>query len=117
MHLHGHNFFVLGEAPINETVKLNTENPQRRDTQLIRPGYQLVLQYNTDNPGIWPFHCHIAWHVSAGLYTSLMEHPDEIRKIQFPSLVHETCDAWSDYTKTTTVDQIDSGLRAMQVKE
>ena len=47
-------------------------NPQRRDVQLLRPEGYLVLQFETDNPGVWPLHCHIAWHVSGGLYVNVM---------------------------------------------
>ena len=42
----------------------NPTNPLRRDTQLVQPGGHLVVQYEADNPGVWPFHCHIAWHLS-----------------------------------------------------
>lgn len=59
------------------------ENPQRRDTQMLRQGDQsptgqtagkshLVVQFKTDNPGVWPLHCHRAWHVSSGLYINLL---------------------------------------------
>lgn len=73
------------------------------------PGY-LVLQYDTDNPGVWPFHCHIAWHVSAGLYVNLMEQPGEIRKRSVPQTVVQTCREWGVYSGNEVVEQIDSGL-------
>ena len=31
---------------------------------MVQPGGHIVLQYEADNPGVWPFHCHIAWHLS-----------------------------------------------------
>ena len=80
MHLHGHNFWVLSEGPgdWNQTI-VNPRNPQRRDVQIIQPsaGFNsdpshLVIEFNADNPGVWPFHCHIAWHVSAGNVASRM---------------------------------------------
>ena len=37
---------------------VNPSNPQRRDTQLIRPSGYLVVQVELDNPGVWPLHCH-----------------------------------------------------------
>ena len=66
MHLHGHDMSVLHEGPgYWDGVSLtSTHNPQRRDVQMLRPGGHLVLQYQANNPGVWPFHCHIAWHVS-----------------------------------------------------
>ncbi len=56
----------------------NYPNTQRRDVQIVQPNGYLVIQYDTDNPGVWPFHCHIAWHVSGGLYVNLMEQPAKI---------------------------------------
>ena len=78
MHLHGHNFYVLSESngPWDGTI-VNAANPQRRDVQLLQPGSttvpsHMVIQFDADNPGVWPFHCHIAWHVSAGLYVNIL---------------------------------------------
>ena len=42
-------------------VITNPQNPQRRDVQMLLPGEYIVVQWNQDNPGVWPFHCHIAW--------------------------------------------------------
>ncbi|MCJ1348816.1 hypothetical protein MMC31_007049, partial [Peltigera leucophlebia] len=65
-HMHGHDFQVLheGGGTWDGTTIINAHNPQRRDTQILRPGGHIVLQFEADNPGIWPFHCHVAWHVS-----------------------------------------------------
>lgn len=79
MHLHGHNMHVLAEGTGTwDGTVVNPSNPARRDTQLLRPldasgnpGY-LVMQFDADNPGMWPFHCHIAWHVSGGLYINIL---------------------------------------------
>lgn len=57
MHLHGHNMFVLAEGVGTwDGTIVNADNPQRRDVQLIQGGGYLVLQWNQDNPGVWPFH-------------------------------------------------------------
>ena len=66
MHLHGHNMYILheGEGFYDGQSFINPENPQRRDTQMLRPNGHIVVQYDADNPGVWPFHCHIAWHLS-----------------------------------------------------
>ena len=119
MHLHGHDFWVLEEGfgTWDGTVT-NAKNPIRRDVQFLQkaqdtstPSYT-VLQYNLDNPGVWPFHCHVAWHVSAGLYANTVEHPDKIQGLNIPSSVSETCQAWGQWTNSNTPDQIDSGLKA-----
>ena len=66
MHLHGHNMYVLqeGEGFYDNQPFVNPANPQRRDTQMVRPNGHIVVQFDADNPGVWPFHCHIAWHLS-----------------------------------------------------
>jgi hypothetical protein len=74
------------------------------------PSY-VVFQINTDNPGTWPFHCHIAWHISAGLYINILERPEDVKKdMPIPSIMAQTCRDWWAYTGNNIVDQIDSGL-------
>jgi FtsP/CotA-like multicopper oxidase with cupredoxin domain len=78
MHLHGHNFWVLaeGSGTWNGTIT-NPTNPQRRDTHLMAPGTidnpsYLVLEWEQNNPGVWPLHCHMSTHVSGGLLLNVM---------------------------------------------
>ena len=116
MHLHGHNFNVLAEGvgQWDGNVK-HIFNTQRRDVQILQggskdaPGY-LVIQYFTDNPGVWPLHCHIAWHVSGGLYVNVMEQTEKIKQKTIPSVVGETCRQWYEYSNHEVVAEIDSGL-------
>ncbi|KAH0376109.1 putative multicopper oxidase, partial [Aureobasidium melanogenum] len=117
MHMHGHNIYVLAEGfgEWDNTVT-NPSNPQRRDTVWVQaakdkdtPAY-VVLQIDQDNPGVWPFHCHIAWHVSAGLYVSILERPDDIKNMNVPGVMAQSCRDWSAFTGQAIVDQIDSGL-------
>ena len=111
MHLHGHNFNVLasGTGTWDGTIT-HIQNTQRRDVHMLPGAGYMVVQYNTDNPGVWPFHCHIAWHVSAGLYVNLMEQVPKIAKKVVPQTVAQTCRDWADYSGHTVVAQIDSGL-------
>src|ERR1700732_3248125 len=113
MHLHGHDFFVLHEGAGRwDGVSINhPENPQRRDTQNLAPFGHVVLQFDADNPGTWPFHCHIGWHLSQGLFMTFMERPKDITQRQIPLVMAETCTKWDAFTKKNVVDQIDSGLR------
>lgn len=110
MHLHGHNFHVLdmGQGSWDGTI-VNAANPQRRDVQLLPAGGYIVLQIEADNPGAWPLHCHIAWHVSAGLYVTVLERPDDIAQLPIPSIMAQTCRDWGNFTDTIVLDQIDSG--------
>ena len=86
---------------------VNPSNPQRRDVQILRGAGYMVLQIDADNPGAWPLHCHIAWHVSAGLYVTVLERPADIAKLRIPSIMAQTCRDWSTFTNTAVVDQID----------
>jgi FtsP/CotA-like multicopper oxidase with cupredoxin domain len=79
MHLHGHaDFWILAEGRGQWDGRITREeNPQRRDSAQLSwgtpelPAY-LVIQFNSDNPGVWPFHCHLVVHASAGLYTNFL---------------------------------------------
>ena len=65
--------FVLNEGVGTwDGTVVNPQNPQRRDVQVLQKQGYIVVQIGADNPGVWPFHCHIAWHVSAGLYINVM---------------------------------------------
>jgi len=118
MHLHGHNFHVLAEGfGTWDGVVTNPVNTQRRDVQLVRPAQDantpsfIVLQWTQDNPAVWPFHCHIAWHVSGGLYINVLERPQDIQSMQISDTVASTCATWDTWTQSNIPDQIDSGLR------
>ena len=118
MHMHGHNMYILavGSGTWDGSI-VNPSNPQRRDVQLLpnavdpsTPSY-IVVQIDADNPGVWPFHCHIAWHVSAGLYINILEKPRDIqRKMNIPSSIAQTCRDWSAWSGNNVVPEIDSGL-------
>lgn len=111
IHLHGHNFNVLAEdvGVWNGTID-HIENTQRRDTQLVQANGYIVVQYDTDNPGVWPFHCHIAWHLSAGMSVSIIEQAGKIKNLNIPPSSAQTCRDWWTYSGHNVVDQIDSGL-------
>jgi hypothetical protein len=77
MHLHGHHFYVLGSGigVYEELAKdqawldasLNFVNPQMRDTETLPKGGWLYLRFRSDNPGVWPLHCHIQAHEFMGM--------------------------------------------------
>ncbi|KAK4621999.1 oxidoreductase ptaK [Fulvia fulva] len=118
MHMHGHNMYILAEGYGSwDGTVVNPNNPQRRDVQVLpnskspdNPAY-IVVQFDADNPGVWPFHCHIAWHVSGGLYLNILERPDDIQKdMAIPGVMAQTCRDWSTWTGQNVVKEIDSGL-------
>ena len=71
----------------------------------------IVIQWVQDNPGVWPLHCHIAWHLSAGMSWMVVENPESIEKdMKIPSIMAETCRGWSAYTGENVIQQIDDGI-------
>lgn len=63
MHIHGHQFYVSSIGGNS----IPYENRLLRNTQLVATGETYDLEFNSYNPGIWPFHCHIPHHTSNNL--------------------------------------------------
>jgi FtsP/CotA-like multicopper oxidase with cupredoxin domain len=63
MHLHGHEFQV---------VKIDGKRfaGAVRDTVLVTPGRRVVVAFDANNPGLWSFHCHLLYHLDAGMFTT-----------------------------------------------
>jgi iron transport multicopper oxidase len=40
-----------------------------------------VIRFKADNPGITLFHCHIEWHVEAGLSMTFIEAPTQLQAL------------------------------------
>lgn len=80
----------------------------RRDTILIPPYGFAAIQFEMDNPGIWPFHCHVAWHLSGGQSMNIMYRPDDILTLP-EGYTDRTCVDWDYYSSNNVVDQIDAG--------
>ncbi|KAE8964972.1 hypothetical protein PR003_g29984 [Phytophthora rubi] len=97
-HMHTHSPWVVGSGVAsvdqirnNQLPALKLLSPMTRDVYTVPPctsdgnggcldaGY-LVLRFNADNPGVWIFHCHIDWHLEAGLSMMLVEGEDELQK-------------------------------------
>lgn len=115
MHLHGHSFQVLAQGPgvwdgtLDASVS-SSNNPPRRDVQVQPRLGHLVIQFTIDNPGVWSYHCHIAWHASQGFNLVFLELPQELAQAQVPFVIDQTCVDWKAWTDTHFVDQIDAGI-------
>ena len=48
------------------SIRLNSYTP-RKDTILVPAGGYVVIQFRSDNPGYWFFHCHIQEHLLEGM--------------------------------------------------
>ncbi|KAF1999723.1 multicopper oxidase [Amniculicola lignicola CBS 123094] len=121
MHLHGHDFHVLAEGMGEwDGSIVNPSNTARRDVHMmnnaaadadgnITPSF-IVIQFEQDNPGVWPLHCHLAWHVSGGLFLNVLERPEDIQALDFDEDIFVGCTLWDAYTSLNPPNQIDSGL-------
>ncbi|CAM6078940.1 unnamed protein product [Sphagnum tenellum] len=77
-HFHGHDFWVLGYGegvfdPRNSTKTYNLLNPPLRNTVAVFPYGWVAIRFIADNPGVWPFHCHVEPHLFVGMGTVFAE--------------------------------------------
>ncbi|KAI1173497.1 laccase [Nemania sp. FL0916] len=127
MHLHGHDFLILGTSAPNagaftaaDVASLNFANPTRRDVTMTPPKGWNVLAFKADNPGAWLFHCHIAWHSSNGLALNFLERVSEQKALISTAdqkAYEDNCAAWRDYWDgQTLVSETDSGLKVRELE-
>ena len=64
MHLHGHEFQVV-------EIDGKRFAGAVRDTVLVPPGRRVVVAFDANNPGFWALHCHLLYHLEAGMFTTL----------------------------------------------
>jgi FtsP/CotA-like multicopper oxidase with cupredoxin domain len=64
MHLHGHEFQVVEIDGVRFAGAV-------RDTVLVLPGGRVVVAFDADNPGWWALHCHLLYHLDAGMFTTI----------------------------------------------
>lgn len=66
MHLHGHSFEVVRMGGANFRGAM-------RDVVMVDAGLcnEVELCFNADNPGTWPLHCHLNYHLGAGMLTTV----------------------------------------------
>ena len=117
IHLHGHDFYVLGSGASaawdGDASQLQFDNPPRRDTATLPAGGYLILAFPADNPGMWLMHCHIPWHVGAGLSLQFLERRAEIAGALGDLGDYEkTCASWRTYWDSPgrLYEMDDSGL-------
>ncbi|GJS67128.1 laccase-2-like protein [Tanacetum coccineum] len=72
LHLHGYNFYVVGQGTGNfnsatDPANFNLVDPVERNTVGVPAGGWVAIRFRADNPGVWFMHCHIEIHLSWGL--------------------------------------------------
>ncbi|KAL6336647.1 hypothetical protein AAG906_035961 [Vitis piasezkii] len=72
LHLHGFNFYVVGQGfgnfdPKKDPANFNLVDPIERNTVGVPSGGWVAIRFHADNPGVWFMHCHLEVHTSWGL--------------------------------------------------
>ncbi|EJT99732.1 multicopper oxidase 2A [Dacryopinax primogenitus] len=92
-HLHGHRPWLLaaGDGRYAGQALNTTDTVLMRDTHVIAHFGYAVLRFVTDNPGMWAFHCHIAWHMGAGLLMQIASQPQVALSYGMPQEILAQC--------------------------
>ncbi|QCE01521.1 L-ascorbate oxidase [Vigna unguiculata] len=89
-HLHGHDFWVLGYGDgrfeEGDERKFNLKNPPLRNNVVVFPYGWTALRFRADNPGVWPFHCHIEPHLFMGMGVIFAEALLNVKRIPSEAL-------------------------------
>lgn len=64
MHLHGYQFKVI-------SINGKRINGAMRDTILVLPNSKVTVEFIASNSGKWMLHCHMLYHMGAGMMTYL----------------------------------------------
>ncbi|KIM71371.1 laccase [Piloderma croceum F 1598] len=104
-HLHGHAFDVVRSAG---STTYNYANPVRRDTVNVGGNQaglgadNVTIRFVTDNTGPWFLHCHIDWHLAAGLAVVFAEDVDNTSlKDPVTPAWNELCPAYNNFTSAS----------------
>jgi CopA family copper-resistance protein len=66
IHLHGHFY---------EVVTGNPGHHPRKHTVNVLPGGKVAFDLTADEPGDWAFHCHLLYHMHAGMFNVVTVRP------------------------------------------
>ena len=70
IHLHGMFF---------EVVNGQDQNKPRKHTIIVKPGEKLSVDVTADALGDWAFHCHLLYHMHAGMFQVVSVREPEVR--------------------------------------
>lgn len=91
LHLHGYDFFIVGQGfgnynPKKDPAKFNLVDPPQRNTVGVPAGGWVAIRFLADNPGVWFMHCHLEVHTSWGLKMAwiVLDGPKPNQKLRPP---------------------------------
>lgn len=70
IHLHGHFF---------ELVTGHGDRAPRKHTVIVQPGGKVIFDFTADAVGDWAFHCHLLYHMHAGMMRVVSVRPGDVR--------------------------------------
>lgn len=89
-HLHGHDFWIMGYGDgaydlATSPAGFNFKNPPARNNVATYPFGWTAIRFKLDNPGAWPFHCHIEWHFHMGMGVVFVHGIEEVKAKGIPA--------------------------------
>lgn len=66
IHIHGHFF---------ELVTGHGDHAPRKHTVIVQPGGKVTWDFTADAVGDWAFHCHLLYHMMAGMMRTVSVRP------------------------------------------
>eukprot|EP00253_Pinus_taeda_P023741 PITA_23741 len=91
VHLHGHDFYIVGAGFGNynsqtDPQKFNLVDPPMRNTVNVPVNGWAAIRFVADNPGAWLMHCHLDVHVTWGLAMVFVvnNRPDRLLSLEAP---------------------------------
>eukprot|EP00960_Hanusia_phi_P054014 762521-Hanusia_phi.AAC.14 len=81
-HMHGHDFLSIETSDGEILYQKGKSSPSLRDTVIVPGGNcarrKICFEANNPGGGVWPFHCHMSFHLSAGMLL-LLAYEDSVK--------------------------------------
>lgn len=89
IHLHGMFFDVV--IPDSDALGVGGagDHKPRKHTIIVKPGEKLSVDVSADHVGDWAFHCHLMYHMHAGMMQVVTVMPHDMAR---PGIEHESMD-------------------------
>jgi len=78
LHFHGRSFWILATSDFPAAETLYKPHYLKRDVVSVPANGWAKVIFISDNPGVWLLHCHIDWHVAAGMSTTVVVAPERL---------------------------------------
>jgi len=100
-HLHGHKFWIIATSDYPQAEYLYAGDYIQRDTISVPSSGWAKIRFVADKPGAWFFHCHIEWHMSAGLALAFIVSPQQLlgEGYTVPKDQQDLCQALREFNK------------------